>query len=210
MQTGLEALVWSRLRVLSDFRFPVETADYFFGMFFQWGESDYGWRARIGHISSHIVDGTDTGIVGGSSSKYSREFVEIMRQNPWGDHYNILWNIGLRFYFHQVTKSEPLVAVPASITWRFAGDLPLRRQEILVDGSLPQMGEPQYAFYLFASSGSGPIWPNAAGGIRAERTARDLGTLDFELSYQYGASWAGTDARIKRSTINLQMDVRGF
>src|SRR5947209_2580405 len=30
---GTEGLIWSRLRALPDFRFPVETADYFFGFY---------------------------------------------------------------------------------------------------------------------------------------------------------------------------------
>src|ERR1035437_6952396 len=47
---GLEALGWSRLRVLSGFRFPVETADYFFGMYAAWGGYDSYWRFRISHI----------------------------------------------------------------------------------------------------------------------------------------------------------------
>ena len=207
---GLEGLAWSRLQALSGFRFPVETVDYFFGMFLTWGERNDGWRARIGHISSHVVDGTDSAVVGGSSSKYSREFVEIMRQNSWGRYDEFLWTIGLRGYFHQVTKFESSIAVPASLSWRFAGDLSSARSQAVIASSASPVGDSHHGFYLYLSSGSGPVGPSFAGGIRAERIAKALGTLDLQLYYQYGASWAGTDAGAKRSTVNLQMDVRGF
>ncbi len=61
---GLEGIVWSRLETLSQFRFPVQTADYFFGLFADWHDAYATWRVRISHISSHLVDGTDS-ITGG-------------------------------------------------------------------------------------------------------------------------------------------------
>jgi hypothetical protein len=211
---GLEGIAWSRLRTESQFRFPVETLDYFFGTYITWGkEWDGLWRLRISHISSHDVDGKDS-IEAGSSSRYSREFVELMREQTAdydgiysGSYFqhNVSWTIGIRGYFHQVTRIEPWIVVPASLTWRFAHFDPTHYLTL---------GQPvrsiKYDFLAFISSSGGPVWPTGAAGIRVQRRAEDLGILDFELYYQYGASWAGTDAGIKRSTVNLQMDVRGF
>ncbi len=205
---GLEALAWSRLETLPDFRFPVETLDYFFGLYAIWDRTDYerahvkgisrvgdSWRLRIGHISSHDVDGKDS-IVGGSSSHYSREFAELMYQfQPWDNSY-ILFTIGLRAYFHQVTKVEPWLAIPACITQR------------LIQGY--SSGN---ALSLFVSSGDGPVWPSISAGFRFDRPVHaypSKSMVSLQLYYQYGASWAGTDAGAKKSTINLQMDVRGF
>lgn len=212
LQIGLEGLAWSRLQALSQFRFPVETVDYFFGAFFTWVQSpDVGWKLRISHISSHLVDGADS-ITGGSSSKYSREFVELTRTNPWNGHEEFLWSVGVRVYFHQVTKIEPWIAVPACLTWRFVSvhseNGTLFSEPRKSDSCNP--GIIDYNYYLFVSSGDGPISTSIAGGLRAERTIGEMSALDLQLYYYYGASWAGTDAGTKRSTINLQMDVRGF
>ncbi|GEM_PF-2422168 len=201
---GLEGLAWSRLQTETDFRFPVETVDYFFGLYLTLDRSGTAsdgdghldgdsWRLRISHISSHDVDGKDT-VIGGSSSHYSREFIELMRQfHPFSNPV-LLLSVGVRGYFHQVTKIEPWVAIPASISWR------------------PWQNSGN-ALYLFASSGNGPVWPNIATGVRFERTNLTpsfKGATDLQLYYQYGASWAGTDAGAKRGSINIQMDVRGL
>jgi hypothetical protein len=201
---GLEALGWSRLRVLSGFRFPVETADYFFGMYAAWGSNDSYWRARISHISSHLVDGTDSAMIGGASSKYSREFMELDHEAPLDKGKELYLSSGVRVLFHQVTKEESWISVPVSLSWRFARYGPTWYLD-----SAPR-GSASYDFSLFASSGDGPIWPTISGGIRIDRPASRMGTLGLQLYYQYGASWAGTDAGVKRSTINLQLDVRDF
>ncbi len=203
VRIGLEGLAWSRLRTLSNFRFPVETVDYFFGAFADWGDNEVGWRLRISHISSHLVDGSDS-VTGGSSSHYSREFVELTRSTRWNGHEEFLWTVGIRGYFHQVTRIEPWIAVPACLTWTFADFSPVHYFEHAPAGSM------YYKFSAFVSSGDGPVWPTVAAGLRADQFARDLGILDLQLYYQYGASWAGTDVGAKHSTLNLQMDVRGF
>lgn len=197
--SGIEGLAWSRLRVLSDFRFPVETVDYYFGLFFLVNRADlpYNWRFRIGHISSHEVDGLDS-VAAGSSSHYSREFAEL----TWQVQPDYDWNpkfvvsIGLRGYFHQVTSIEPWIGVPFSFAWCFLGTIPS-------------------GVSLFVSTGDGPIWPTYSGGLRFEHRVESNSGLstdafDLQLYYQYGASWAGTDAGAKRSTVNLQLDVRDF
>ncbi len=206
VQAGLEGLAWSRLRILSSFRFPVETVDYFFGTFFTWKKDDIGWKLRLSHISSHDVDGKDT-VKGGSSSHFSGEFVEVTRSVAVGGSTpdassSLLWTIGLRGYFHQVSNSESWISVPACLTWQFAGA-----------GRTPTsqaFGEVHHRYYAFISTGDGPVWPTGTVGLRMERIAHGLGEMDLQLYYQYGASWAGTDAGTRANMINLQMDIRGF
>lgn len=213
-QIGLEGSTWARLRILPDFRFPVETADFFFGGFWTWPEHANGalWRLRVSHISSHDVDGKDT-VIGGSSSHYSREFVELDRE--WLLVPDVSVSAGVRGIFHQVIHIEPWISVPGAITWRFA-EIPWETLRSVNSGSdLSPMIWNRYLFCLFASSGEGPVWPTITGGVRLERHSYDeerLGpdVLDLQLYYQYGSSWAGTDAGAKRSSINLQLDVRGF
>jgi hypothetical protein len=210
IKIGLEALAWSRLTTLSDFRFPVQTVDYFFGAYVIWDHNDYetaqskgismsgdSWRLRLGHISSHLVDGTDSTITGGASSEYSREFVELMRQVDVFDDPDRLLTIGVRCYFHQVTKIEPWIAFPAALSWR-------------VD---PFTYNSNNKIFAFLSSGDGPVWPTGTAGLRFEQRVRSStgqSSMGIQLYYQYGASWAGTDAGAKHSSINLQLDVRDF
>ncbi len=210
VSVGMEGMAWSRLEALSQFRFPVQTLDYFFGVFGEWQDRNAYWRFRISHISSHWVDGTDRAVIGGASSKYSREFVELTREvprymGPFGDMRGFSWSIGLRIYFHQVTKIEPVIAVPASLTWRFA-DLNGAYAWKDYAPEFPVM-EP---LSLFISSGDGPVWPSVAGGLRYERMDQQHAVFGLELYYYYGASWAGVDAGATVKQLKLQLDVRGF
>lgn len=197
LSSGIEALAWSRLEVLSDFRFPVETVDYYFGLFVTLDRTLAGdsWRFRIGHISSHDVDGKDT-VIGGSSSHYSREFIEISTQRPITS--RLLVTLGAHGYFHQVTKIEPWFSVPASLHWRMFG----------------RTDWPAWVISSYVSSGAGPVWPSFGVGLRAEHRLTTFATygsaLGLDLFYYYGASWAGTDAGAKVSQLKLQLDVRGL
>ena len=79
---GTNFFTLSRLRSEGNMKFPVETADYFFGVN---GTTkgkvygiDYSARLRLAHISSHIIDGLahDT-ILTKKPFVYSREFAEL-------------------------------------------------------------------------------------------------------------------------------------
>ena len=84
---GADLFTFTRLRSENNFRFPVETIDYFFGINSGYkiteGENQYGFRFRFSHISAHLVDGR---FDKGSSSwrnnlqpfVYSREFFELL------------------------------------------------------------------------------------------------------------------------------------
>ncbi|MBI5326587.1 MAG: DUF1207 domain-containing protein [Ignavibacteriae bacterium] len=82
IRIGTDFFTLSRLRSEGNMKFPVETADYFFGVNSTTKGKIYGFdysaRLRLAHISSHIVDGmaTDT-ILRFTPFVYSREFAEL-------------------------------------------------------------------------------------------------------------------------------------
>jgi hypothetical protein len=79
---GTDFFTYTRLRSEGNFKFPVETSDYFFGINgsvkHQISEYILSSRVRIAHISSHLVDGLakDT-IFKKLPFVYSREFVDL-------------------------------------------------------------------------------------------------------------------------------------
>jgi hypothetical protein len=100
---GVDFYTFTRLRSEGNFKFPVETSDYFFGVNFSssslkhhmYGTEDIGdntndfrgsFRLRLAHISSHIVDGlADTsGKLEKKPFVYSREFADfiLVMENP--------------------------------------------------------------------------------------------------------------------------------
>jgi hypothetical protein len=84
---GADLFTYTRLRGESNFHFPVETIDYLFGINAGYKISidekkECGFRFRLSHISSHLVDGAfDTGINNWRDNRnprtYSREFIEL-------------------------------------------------------------------------------------------------------------------------------------
>ena len=83
---GADFMTWTRLRSETNFKFPVETIDYWFGVNFK-GEID-GWqgRVRLAHISSHLVDGLadQSGTLSPAPFVYSREFIELIASRNFG------------------------------------------------------------------------------------------------------------------------------
>lgn len=85
---GADFMTWTRLRSETNFKFPVETVDYWFGVNGQWSTVDGLWsaRGRIAHISSHLVDGlaNDSATLVPAPFVYSREFIEMLvAWRPW-------------------------------------------------------------------------------------------------------------------------------
>jgi hypothetical protein len=86
LRFGSEFFTLTRLRSEVNFRFPVETTDFYFGVnaSFQAPLSHDGWwllgRLRVAHISSHLVDGVDTFR---QTFVYSREFVDAVLAAEW-------------------------------------------------------------------------------------------------------------------------------
>ena len=85
MRAGGDFFILSRLRSEGKFKFPVETSDFFFGLNLTGNIfSNYSFRVRIAHISSHLVDGYtfyDTNKTTNFIQEpfvYSREFVDLI------------------------------------------------------------------------------------------------------------------------------------
>lgn len=84
---GADLFTYSFLRGEHNFHFPVDAIDYLFGINLAYKLSkkdyNYGFRARLSHISAHFVDGHYDGYNAKWRNNrnpivYSREFVEII------------------------------------------------------------------------------------------------------------------------------------
>lgn len=79
---GADFFTYTRLRSEGKMKFPVETSDYYFGVNAAMLDTicgkEIGFRLRLAHISSHLVDGmaTDT-IFRREPFVYSREFADF-------------------------------------------------------------------------------------------------------------------------------------
>lgn len=83
LRIGTDFMTYTRLRSEGNFKFPVETTDFYFGVNGTWraAESPLQVRLRIAHISSHLVDGladTSGTFVEDKPFVYSREFAELL------------------------------------------------------------------------------------------------------------------------------------
>ncbi|MDH3269530.1 MAG: DUF1207 domain-containing protein, partial [Ignavibacteria bacterium] len=95
---GADFFTYTRARSEADFKFPVETIDYLFGVNGSYKHKsetkEWGARLRFSHISAHLVDGyydseTQTWLDNRQPFVYSREFFELI------GYYKIY---GVRFY----------------------------------------------------------------------------------------------------------------
>jgi Protein of unknown function (DUF1207) len=83
MNWGGDFFTFTRLRSEGNFKFPVETTDYYFGLntTAQFNLWNYKWdaRLRLGHISAHIIDGYSNYQEKFSDPfVYSREFIDLL------------------------------------------------------------------------------------------------------------------------------------
>jgi hypothetical protein len=92
IRAGGDFFILSRLRSEGKMKFPVETADYYFGLnctgnfkteLFSSLFENTSFRLRAGHISSHLVDGytflrDDTTLFLQEPFVYSREFLDLI------------------------------------------------------------------------------------------------------------------------------------
>lgn len=204
---GMEGLIWSRLRALSGFRFPVETADYFFGLYIAVGgagdpERLPDWRFRISHISSHIVDGADSTIVGGSSSRFSREFIELSKR--WEFNEDLVASVGLRWLFHQVQSIEPAFALPATFSWRFYDSW----KEPIYERPLGRGDRIELS--VFGTTAYGPSWPTYGAGLVATISNDWLQPTDLKVYHVWGAPWDGVEAAKRNGAVRAELCVHAF
>jgi hypothetical protein len=84
LSIGADFFTFTRLRTAGNFKFPVETSDYYFGLNTSYVDSSFkyplGLRLRFAHISSHMVDGlSEKGKFNGVEPfVYSREFFDLI------------------------------------------------------------------------------------------------------------------------------------
>jgi len=83
---GADLFTYTRARAQSNFKFPVETIDYMFGINVGYkkddGKKGIGVRFRFSHISAHLVDGSydaenENWQDGREPFVYSKEFIEF-------------------------------------------------------------------------------------------------------------------------------------
>ncbi len=90
MTIGADFFTYTRLRTAGNFKFPVETSDYYFGLnsayFDTLGTMPMAYRLRVAHVSSHLVDGlADSLTFKRLPFVYSREFADFMAMATLGD-----------------------------------------------------------------------------------------------------------------------------
>ena len=186
---GAEGLIWSGLKSLSNFRFPVETADYFFGLYTVYslhieGKRDpLPLRLRLSHISSHFVDGTKDTLIGGSSSRYSREFISVETQLvPYSTEDS--WfaiSAGIKYVFHQVTDVEPALQFPVSID--------------LIPRFMPSQS---YPFITISTAGSA-YFPQYSAALTLRFSTGINTYFDVYGEYHSGATRYGVEGKLKEN-----------
>lgn len=78
---GTDFFTLTRLRSEGNLKFPVETSDYFFGLNSCLSFDKFTKvRARLAHISSHLVDGlaNENAVLNPKPFVYSREFLDVV------------------------------------------------------------------------------------------------------------------------------------
>jgi hypothetical protein len=175
---GAEGLIWSGLEAFKDFRFPVQTADYFFGAYSifplpLWGANLDPWRMRfrLGHISSHLVDGSPS-VTAGSSSQFSREFISLETLFDETEKNRFRLSFGIKYVFHQIQDIEQKLQFPA-----------------VLDFIAYNKGSNQ----LFAtiSTAAGPTLATYSAGITFRRTLESRSIADLYAEYHAGRSRYG-------------------
>jgi hypothetical protein len=105
---GVDLFTYTRTRAQSNFKFPVETIDYMFGINAGYkkddGNKEIGARFRFSHISAHLVDGYYDSKEGKWLNErepfvYSKEFIELF---PYIRKDGFRIYIGLTYIFHVI------------------------------------------------------------------------------------------------------------
>jgi len=119
---GTDFFTFSRLRSEGRFKFPVETADYFFGvnssLKYHYFNTDYYVRLRLSHISSHLIDGySKDGVFNKIPEVYSREFIDLVFAL---DYFGLRPYVGSSFVFSTIPKDVNKIIPQFGIDYHFA------------------------------------------------------------------------------------------
>jgi hypothetical protein len=107
---GADLFTFTRLRSNNNFKFPVETIDFFFGINAGFdkhdGNRDYGLRIRFSHLSAHLVDGrydvhSSKWVNGRDPFTFSKEFIELF---PYYRISGFRIYLGLTYIFHIIPE----------------------------------------------------------------------------------------------------------
>jgi hypothetical protein len=192
---GAEGLIWSGLKAFKDFRFPVQTADYFFGVYSIfplpiWGANNLeAWkmRFRLSHISSHYVDGAGVTPTN-TSSQFSREFVSLEALFDKAEKSRFRLSLGLKFVFHQVKDIEEQFQFPGVF-------------DIIAfnkDGN---------QIFATISTASGPTLANYSAGITYRRMFESKTNADIYAEYHAGRSRYGVYSDTKQDGFEVGIRV---
>lgn len=105
---GADFFTYTRARSENNFKFPVETVDYLFGVNGSYkskiDECELGVRLRFSHISAHLVDGyydaeTESWLNGREPFVYSKEFFELI---GYYKIYDLRVYVGINYNIHIV------------------------------------------------------------------------------------------------------------
>lgn len=108
---GIDLFTFTRLRSAYDFKFPVETIDYLFGLNAGYKKqltngNEFGLRFRLSHISAHLVDGqydsqNQQWREGIEPFVFSKEFIELF---PYYRLNTFRIYTGLTYIFHIIPE----------------------------------------------------------------------------------------------------------
>jgi len=107
---GADFFTYTRARSEANFKFPVETIDYMFGIKGGFktssNKNEWGMRVRLSHISAHLVDGYYDGETGKWLNDrepfvYSTEFIELI---GYYKIYDLRVYAGVTYNFHIIPE----------------------------------------------------------------------------------------------------------
>ncbi|MBT8380507.1 MAG: DUF1207 domain-containing protein [Ignavibacteria bacterium] len=107
---GADFFTYTRARSEDNFKFPVETIDYMFGINggfkSSFKKNEWGARLRLSHISAHLVDGyydseTQKWLDGREPFVFSKEFIELM---GYYKTYGLRVYAGFTYNFHIIPE----------------------------------------------------------------------------------------------------------
>ncbi|MEI8134101.1 MAG: hypothetical protein WCH46_03355 [bacterium] len=191
---GAEGLIWSGLKAYKDFRFPVQTADYFFGLYSifplpLWGTGLDPWkmRFRLSHISSHLVDGAAS-VEAGASSKFSREFISVETLFDETDARSFRLSLGIRLIIHQISSIEQSFQFPGVLDFVMYKD---RSSQV----------------FATLSTDAGPSLANYSGGITYRRTSATNSIADVYAEFHTGRTRYGVEGNVKQDGFEIGIRV---
>jgi hypothetical protein len=117
---GTDFFTYTHLRSEGNFKFPVETSDYFFGINFSAKKSledvELSSRLRIAHISSHLVDGyAYKDRFYKEPFVYSREFSDLVLAAQYDD---LRVYFGWQVLFSKIPKNFSLNNYQFGMDWK--------------------------------------------------------------------------------------------